>query len=94
MAIGQARQLVVIGKLIESGLIVNQLLLGLLLQRDIACRVRPNQPAAHPQQTQARLDVDLVAFGRALLTDPELPNKARDGRLDEIVTERWKPSRS
>jgi 2,4-dienoyl-CoA reductase-like NADH-dependent reductase (Old Yellow Enzyme family) len=31
-------------------------------------------------------DVDLVAFGRALLTDPELPNKARDGRLDDIVT--------
>ena len=30
--------------------------------------------------------VDLVAFGRALLTDPELPNKARAGRFSEIVT--------
>ncbi len=30
--------------------------------------------------------VDLVALGRALLTDPELPAKARDGRLGEIVS--------
>ena len=30
--------------------------------------------------------LDLVAFGRALLTDPELPNKARDGRQDEIIS--------
>ena len=28
---------------------------------------------------------DFVAMGRALLADPELPNKAREGRLDEIV---------
>ena len=27
---------------------------------------------------------DLVAMTRAILADPELPNKARDGRLDEI----------
>ncbi len=27
---------------------------------------------------------DLVAMGRASLADPELPNKAREGRLDEI----------
>ncbi len=33
----------------------------------------------------SRGDVDLVALGRALLTDPEWPSKARDGRLDEIV---------
>ena len=33
----------------------------------------------------SRGDVDLIALGRALLTDPEWPNKARDGRLDEIV---------
>jgi 2,4-dienoyl-CoA reductase-like NADH-dependent reductase (Old Yellow Enzyme family)/thioredoxin reductase len=31
-------------------------------------------------------DVDLVALGRALLTDPQWPNKAREGRLDEIVS--------
>ena len=30
--------------------------------------------------------VDLVAFGRALLADPELPRKAEEDRLDEIVT--------
>ena len=29
--------------------------------------------------------VDLVAFGRAFLTDPAWPQKAREGRLDEIV---------
>jgi 2,4-dienoyl-CoA reductase-like NADH-dependent reductase (Old Yellow Enzyme family)/thioredoxin reductase len=28
---------------------------------------------------------DLVAFGRAFLTDPEFPNKARAGRADDIV---------
>ena len=28
---------------------------------------------------------DLVAMGRALVADPELPNKARDGRLKDIV---------
>jgi len=27
---------------------------------------------------------DLVGMGRALIADPELPNKAREGRLDEI----------
>lgn len=28
---------------------------------------------------------DLIGMGRALLADPELPNKAREGRLEEIV---------
>jgi 2,4-dienoyl-CoA reductase-like NADH-dependent reductase (Old Yellow Enzyme family) len=28
---------------------------------------------------------DLIAFGRAFLTDPEWPRKAREGRLDDIV---------
>jgi 2,4-dienoyl-CoA reductase-like NADH-dependent reductase (Old Yellow Enzyme family)/thioredoxin reductase len=28
---------------------------------------------------------DLVGMGRALLADPELPNKAREGRIDEMV---------
>jgi 2,4-dienoyl-CoA reductase-like NADH-dependent reductase (Old Yellow Enzyme family) len=31
-------------------------------------------------------EVDLVALGRALLTDPELPRKAQDGRVDAIVS--------
>ncbi len=30
--------------------------------------------------------VDLVYMGRPLIADPELPNKAREGRLDEIRT--------
>jgi 2,4-dienoyl-CoA reductase (NADPH2) len=29
---------------------------------------------------------DLISMGRALVADPELPNKAREGRFDEIVT--------
>lgn len=28
---------------------------------------------------------DLIGMGRALLADPELPNKSREGRVDEIV---------
>jgi 2,4-dienoyl-CoA reductase-like NADH-dependent reductase (Old Yellow Enzyme family) len=31
-------------------------------------------------------EADLVAFGRAFLADPQFPNKAREGRLDDIVT--------
>jgi 2,4-dienoyl-CoA reductase (NADPH2) len=29
--------------------------------------------------------IDLVGFARELIADPELPNKAKEGRLDEIV---------
>ena len=29
---------------------------------------------------------DLIAMGRALVADPELPNKAKEGRIDEIRT--------
>jgi len=29
--------------------------------------------------------VDLVAVGRGLIADPDLPNKAKEGRLDEII---------
>jgi 2,4-dienoyl-CoA reductase-like NADH-dependent reductase (Old Yellow Enzyme family)/thioredoxin reductase len=34
----------------------------------------------------ARGDADLIAFGRAFLADPQFPNKAREGRLEDIVT--------
>jgi 2,4-dienoyl-CoA reductase-like NADH-dependent reductase (Old Yellow Enzyme family) len=37
-------------------------------------------------QAIAAGEVDLVAMGRALLTDPDLPRKARAGRLAEVVT--------
>jgi len=33
-----------------------------------------------------RREADLVCIGRGLLADPELPNKARQGRIDEIRT--------
>jgi len=29
---------------------------------------------------------DMISMGRALVADPELPNKAREGRFDEIIT--------
>ena len=29
---------------------------------------------------------DMISMGRALVADPELPNKAREGRFDDIVT--------
>jgi 2,4-dienoyl-CoA reductase (NADPH2) len=29
---------------------------------------------------------DLICWGRPLLTDPELPNKVKEGRLDEIIS--------
>jgi 2,4-dienoyl-CoA reductase-like NADH-dependent reductase (Old Yellow Enzyme family)/thioredoxin reductase len=34
----------------------------------------------------AQAKADLVCIGRGLLADPEMPNKAREGRLDEIRT--------
>jgi len=34
----------------------------------------------------ANQQADLVCMGRGLLADPELPNKAREGRVDEIRT--------
>ena len=37
------------------------------------------------EQVLARGKVDLVAIGRALFADPEMPNKAREGRLSEIL---------
>ncbi len=33
----------------------------------------------------ARQEADLVVMGRALLADPQLPNKAREGRFEEIA---------
>ncbi len=37
------------------------------------------------EEVLARGKVDLVAIGRPLFADPEMPNKARAGRLDEIL---------
>ena len=34
----------------------------------------------------AEAKADLVCMGRGLLADPEMPNKAKEGRLDEICT--------
>ncbi len=45
-------------------------------------RIRTPQLAA---KVLAEGRADLVAMGRALIADPELPNKARAGRLDEII---------
>jgi 2,4-dienoyl-CoA reductase-like NADH-dependent reductase (Old Yellow Enzyme family)/thioredoxin reductase len=34
----------------------------------------------------ARGEADLIAFGRAFLADPQFPNKAREGQLEDILT--------
>ena len=46
--------------------------------------VGQNMDPARAETILADERVDLVAMGRALLADPELPTKAREGRLDEI----------
>ncbi|MFC2019158.1 FAD-dependent oxidoreductase [Chloroflexota bacterium] len=40
--------------------------------------------AVMAEQVIAEGKADLVAFGRPLFADPEMPNKAREGRLDDI----------
>lgn len=40
---------------------------------------------AHAEAIVAEGKADMIAMARALLADPEIPNKARDGREDEIV---------
>ena len=37
------------------------------------------------EEALASQKMDLVAMGRASLADPEMPNKAKEGRLDDIV---------
>ena len=44
---------------------------------------RINQPQL-AETALAKGQADMVGFVRALLTDPQFPNKARDGRVDEI----------
>jgi 2,4-dienoyl-CoA reductase (NADPH2) len=46
--------------------------------------VGQNMDPAYAESILADERVDLVAMGRALLVDPELPMKARQGRLEEI----------
>jgi len=45
---------------------------------------RINDPAT-AEAILARGQADLIGMGRALIADPELPNKAREGRTAEIV---------
>lgn len=40
---------------------------------------------AHAEKILAEGKADIIGMGRALLADPELPNKARNGRRNEIV---------
>ncbi len=46
---------------------------------------RINDPSVAEHVLEAG-DADFVTMGRALHADPEFPNKAREGRLDEICT--------
>jgi 2,4-dienoyl-CoA reductase-like NADH-dependent reductase (Old Yellow Enzyme family)/thioredoxin reductase len=45
---------------------------------------RINDPAT-AERILAAAQADLIGMGRALLADPELPNKAKEDRVDEIV---------
>lgn len=45
---------------------------------------RINDPELAEEILQ-RGDADLIAFGRGLIADPDLPNKAKEGRFDDIL---------
>src|SRR5581483_7926557 len=49
----------------------------------VSCAGRIRDPR-QAEQLLAAGKLDLVQMARALIADPELPNKAREGRLDEI----------
>jgi len=49
----------------------------------ICTNMRINDPVL-AEQIIAEGRADLVAMGRALIADPELPNKAREGRVEDI----------
>ncbi|MEE8353238.1 MAG: FAD-dependent oxidoreductase [Dehalococcoidales bacterium] len=49
----------------------------------VCCIGRINDPV-QAEQILVERHADLVAMNRATICDPELPNKARDGRLEEI----------
>lgn len=53
------------------------------VQIPVAACNRINDPAL-AEELLARESADLIGMGRALLADPELPNKAREGRVSEI----------
>jgi 2,4-dienoyl-CoA reductase-like NADH-dependent reductase (Old Yellow Enzyme family) len=53
------------------------------VRQSILVAGRINQPQL-AEQVLARGQADLCAMTRALISDPDLPNKARDGRLDDI----------
>ena len=57
------------------------------LKAAVSCAVIAVGGMEDPQAAEAVLQAgkaDLVAIGRALLADPDLPRKVREGRLDEI----------
>jgi 2,4-dienoyl-CoA reductase (NADPH2) len=49
----------------------------------VCANIRINDPRM-AEDILAAGEADLVAMGRALVADPEMPNKARDGRVREI----------
>ncbi len=49
----------------------------------VACNRIPDPRLAEQILRDGR--ADLIGFARSLIADPELPNKAREGRLDEIT---------
>ena len=49
----------------------------------VFCGGRINDPI-HAETILANNQADMIGMTRALIADPELPNKAREGRIDEI----------
>jgi len=54
-----------------------------VVQVPVCANIRINDPRM-AEDILAAGEADLVAMGRALVADPEMPNKARDGRVREI----------
>lgn len=54
------------------------------VQLPVVAANRINDPFV-AEKILAERNADLIGMGRALVADPELPNKAREGRTDEIV---------
>ena len=56
-----------------------------VLKKSLVCTIGALNDPAHMERILAEGQADLIAVGRALLADPELPNKALLGKEDDIT---------
>ncbi|MFQ5382422.1 MAG: hypothetical protein ACE5EF_12500, partial [Dehalococcoidia bacterium] len=52
-------------------------------EKPLICSQRINDPRIAEEVLESHI-ADLISMNRATMADPEMPNKAREGRLDEI----------